>query len=233
MKRLVFTALAVLLVLAFGTTTASAVGWTLGDLSVYVDGSTFSPPGLPGSVNSAGFDFATGIGSLVFSFNTPGTHYAGVYMYDYYDSGAGDPVHARGFAGGGPVPAGISYQVGAPGGSTWSNFAGNTLDDTNTVSHFSTTPPCCSVALAEIFQFTLNPGDSETVTYTVSGPFLPDPFHLSVTDFGTGGTLELDESSVFTPGGGGGTAPEPGTMLLLISGAGMFWAGRKHSAWKN
>jgi hypothetical protein len=235
MKRLVLTALAVLLVLGFGSTTASATGWTLGGLGVYVDGSTFSPPSLPGSVNSAGFNFTSGLGSLVFNFNTGGSHDAGVYLYAYYDSGSGDQSTSYGHAGGGPLPPNVSWQVAAPGASLWSNFAGNALNDTNTVGHFSTSPVCCSVALAEIFHLTLNPGDSETVTFTSAAPILPDPWHLEITDASSGNTLTLYQSSVVTPGGanGGGTTPEPGTMLLLLSGAGAFWAGRKRLAQTN
>lgn len=234
MKRLTFTALAVLLVLGFGTTTASATGWTLGALSVYVDGSTYASPGLPGSVNTSGFNFTTGLGSLVFNFNTAGSHDAGVYLYAYWDPGTGDQSTSFGHAGGGPLPADVTYQVAAPGGSILTNFAANTLDDTNTVAHFLKSPVCCSVALAEIFHLTLNPGDSETVTYTSAAPINPDPWHLEVTDALTGNVLTLYQSSVITPGGAnGGTTPEPGTILLLLSGAGAFWAGRKRLAQMN
>jgi hypothetical protein len=199
---------------------ASADSWILWDWSANIDGDTFNPPGLPASVNSAAFDFGTGLGSLVFSFNTAGPHYAGVYFSHYFDGGFGDVTDAYG-AVAGSAPSGVTYQLGWPGEGSptvFDNFAANALDGSNTVGAYSPPPnACCDVAIAEIREFTLNSGDKATLTYTVS-PSTASPFYLQVTDHDSGNSIYLSQSYVYIPAGGGPTIPEPGTFMLTGAG---------------
>jgi hypothetical protein len=208
-------AMMLLLVPAF----ASAAGWTLGDWSANIDGATYNPPALPGSAGSL-FDFNAGLGSLVFDFNTSVSHIVGVYLYEYYDSGFGDvsDAYASAF---GTVPSGLmSYQLGWPGvpdgsGNTvYDNFAANSLDATNTVGTYLGPPTaCCSVAMAEIYSFTLDPNYTGQVTFTTTVDKPTSGFYLQLTDNDSGNNMYLTESYVATPTGT--QVPEPGFMLLL------------------
>jgi hypothetical protein len=216
-SQLAMVAFVLLLVPAF----ASAGVWELGDWSAYIDGSTFNPPGLPTTVNSSGFDFTTGLGSLVFNFSTAGTHNVGVYLYPFYNGGFGDTSGAFGSVNG-SVPLDITYQLGWPGvpdggGFTvFDYFAANSLNGSNTVGTYVAPPTaCCSVVLAEIFSFTNKTGN---VTFTTSTTAPTGGFYLQVTDHDSTNSYYLTQTSALTPISS--SVPEPGTLLLLGIGIG-------------
>lgn len=227
MKTRILSLAVVAMVIMLSPLTASATpSWVLGDWSAIIDGTTYNPPGLPASVNSSGFDFTTGLGSLIFHFDTAGPHYAGVYLYPYYDSGLGfgDVSDAYVTVSGVALPPGLSYQAGWPGvpdGSgftVFDYFAANSLNGSNTVGAYVAPPSaCCSVAMAEIYSFTLDATHNGTVTFTVTDP-PPSGFYLQETDHDSTNSIYLTQSFAQTPKGP--TVPEPGTLVLLAMGVG-------------
>lgn len=203
----------------------ATAGSVLYDWSANIDGATYNPPGLPGSVNSAGFDFGTGLGSMILTFD-PGTHFGGIYLYIYFDIGFGDVTNAYG-AVGGTAPADVTYQLADPNlGVLWTNFSGNALDGSNSVGAYSPPPnACCDVGWALIHAFDVDSGYVGKLTITVSQTQPLTGFYLSNTDYDWGDAVYLTESFKQVPSGGG-IIPEPGSWLLVVSGAGLVLLGR-------
>ena len=203
----------------FLASTASATP-VLYDWSANINGATFNPPALPGSVDSTGFDFATGLGTMTMTF-AAGTHYGGVYLNIYFDSGLGFVSDAYG-AVGGAASSLESYQLADPNlGQLWLNFVNNALDGTNTVSTYSPPGPppgaCCDVGLALIRRVTVNAGNTGSLTFVIGTSQPSSGFFLMETSHDSGETVYLSES--FTQSEGPQPAiPEPATWLLMSSG---------------
>jgi len=197
----------------------------LWDWSVNIDGTTFNPPALPGSVNAAGFDFGTGLGTMTLTFG-PGTHFAGIYLYIYFDSGYGDLSNGYGGTAG-SAPPGVTYQLADPNlGVLWTNFSSNTLDGSNSVATYSAPPAsCCEVGWGLIDTFDVASGLSGTLSFTVSQAQPVTGFYLFNTDNDTGESDYLTVSFF-----SGTTIPEPGTWLLVVSGAGLVLLGRRRKS---
>jgi hypothetical protein len=121
----------------------------------------------------------------------------------------------------------VTYQLDwaaqfAQSGTIWPNFAGNTLDGSNTVGTYSAPPnACCSVALAEILGFTVGAGTQEVVTFTTSTTQPTGGFYLQVTDNDSNNSLYLTETAT---NNSTSSTPEPGSMLLMASGLGVLLA---------
>ena len=229
MKRMLVLITLVLLLTGLGATPAWADSWTLWDWSVNIDGQTYNPPGLPGTVNAAGFDFGTGLGTMTIMFNTPGAHFGGIYLYPFWGSMDYSNAYAAAV---GPLPAGVSFSLGWPGvdygsGSVFDMFAANTLDDTNWVSAYSPPPSaCCSVAMAGILSFDLSPGETAWLTFTTNTTAPSSGSYLQLTDADNGESYYLSES--FTTSSGP-TIPEPASALLVVSGIGALLRFTKRS----
>lgn len=164
--------------------------------------------------------------------SNPGVdNYVGVYLNPYDDYGFGNDSTAYATVNG-TLPADVSYQLGSPGVpdvsgfSAFGNFATNTLDGINTVG-VSAPPPnvCCDVAMAELYNFTLDSGDTATVTFTLSSDRPSDP-NIQVADPNGDTSVYLTETSSITKTGTTVT-PEPSSILLLASGATIAWAKRR------
>ena len=209
-SRALLVALAFLLL----TATTTLAGPVLWDWSVNINGSTFNPPALPGSVDASGFDFGTGLGSMILTFDAGSNQFGGIYLYIFFDYGFGDVVDAYAASNGG-VPIGATYQLADPNlGVLWTNFSTNALDGTNTVGTYS--PPlnvCCDVGMALIQAFDVNAGNAGKLTFTVS-TVKPAGFSLQENGYNSGEVVYLSESFSQAPAGGGGI-PEPGTLALL------------------
>lgn len=220
--------LPLMLALVVAPALAHADSWVLWDWSAYIDGATFNPPALPASVNSSGFDFSTGLGSLVFSFD-PGSHAAGVYLAQYFEATASPGDLTNGYATAiGGIPTGLSYQLGWPGGASptvYENFAANALPNTNTVGTYSAPPAaCCDVAMAVIQALIVPVGSEGTITFNVSTTAPASGFYLQQTNNDWGANVYLTTTANISTIG----APEPGpTVLYLLFGASAAWAARR------
>jgi hypothetical protein len=229
-------AIAILLVLP----AAARADFLLWDASTFIDGSTYDLPALPASVNAAGFNTATGLGSLVFSFNTAGTHYAGVYFYNFYDHGDGfDHSTAYGNAAG-VAPAGVTWEMDWPGylrptapPTVFDDFAANNLGSASGVPAYAPPPnACCSVAMAMIQSFSLSAGETATVTFTTNNTAPTGGFYLYEVDADASASLYLTQSLV-KQGGGTPVVPEPAAVWLfgtLIGGSVLIARRRRVSA---
>jgi len=184
---------------------------------------TFSVPGL----NVGGFNQTTGLGTLVLTFNPgPGTYYVDAY----FDLELGVPFFNEYGGVSGSAAAGQSWQIDDPiYGTIYANTQGNTLDNTNhipgTADNFLGT---CSgsdcngdVSWAMGFAFTLGAQQEEVITLNIlqtapNGFYLEqihpvDPNNATEVDAYFSGTAVTQPIMTGTP--------EPGTWILLITGA--------------
>lgn len=217
--------------------------WSLSDWSAVIDGTTYNPPALPASVNSSGFDFTTGLGSLVFTFSD-GTHAAGVYFYGFFDHGDGiDHSTAYGTASG-TNPTGLSWEMDWPGflkptapPTVFDDFAANALTNANGVAAYAPLPnACCSVAMAAIQAFNVNSGDTATLTFNVGTTAPSGGFYLQVTDYDALLAPAAPDPSIYLTASlnnpvGPTVVPEPAAIWLLLTAcAGTVWGVRRRKA---
>lgn len=226
--------IALLAFLLLSPAVARADGWLLWDWSVRMDSATFNPDPLPPEVNAAGFDFATGLGTLTLTFGTPGAHIGGVYLYNFEtpDPAIWDLSNAYGDPHG-AAPAGVTWEIAWPGDylepapTLYDRYTTDALRNSTNVSAYAPPPgACCSVAMAMLHAFNLNAGETATLSYIVAGT-PSGSFYLSNTNHDSGDAIYLSENLRITGGGTPGV-PEPAAIwLLLTAGAGTLWARRR------
>jgi hypothetical protein len=214
--------------------------WQLWDWSANINGATYNPPALPGSVNDSGFDYNTGLGTMTFSFAGAGANYAGLYLYPFYQHSSGLDLSTAYGTAGVAAPAGLSWEMewpGMPDGAGFTlfdYFAANALDNTNHVAAYSPPPTaCCSVALAALHSFTLASNEIATLTFNVGNSAPTSGFYLQVTDHDAtvNPSIYLTEQLNIRQTGSGGDVPEPSAMLLLATvSAGVLWRIRRRRA---
>jgi PEP-CTERM motif len=194
---------------------------------------TFAVPGL----NSAGFDTATGIGTLVETFN-PGV--AGTYNFDaFFDHELNVPFFNEYGTVTGVPAAGQTWQIDDPlFGNDWDNTVADTLDNTNhipgTVDNFSGAcasvydPGCANsnddVSLAMGFSFVLAADQEAVITLDVSHTTPRSGFYLGQihpVDAGndTQAQIFFDGNVSIQPSSGPPPVPEPGSLVLLGTAA--------------
>ena len=188
----------------------------------------------PSGVNTAGFDFSTGLGTLVFTVAaaSPGNYYVDAF----FDHELHTPFYNEFGAANGAAGAGVSWQIDEPGfgdgnrlGTIFDNALANTLDDTNHVpgarSNFlndcggnggGAADGTCNndVSLALGFNFALAAGGEAVITLTASSQRPAGGFFLQQHDpDAPGGDLYLSETVDIR-----NVVPEPGTLLLVGMG---------------
>jgi hypothetical protein len=218
------------MVFAFFTQTAAADPIDLFQWVFNVDGVLFDSSGglgsaaLPGSFS--GTPPATGAqGFISVSFTGAGAHDF-VAFYDYeLDQLANGFSNEFGAAIGAP-PAILSWEIDEPGfvfGDIYDHIQMNSgaLDNSNGVPFGSSDDP--SVALG--WSFVLADGQSATILLMVEEVAPLGGFYLLQRDAGTGTELFFSTSLTITGGGGEPVIPEPGTVILLLSGLGLAIAG--------
>lgn len=232
---------------------AAADTVALQDYVFNVNGSSFCPDSacggqlLPTGLDTSGFDFATGLGTLIFTFD-PGA--AGTYFLDaFFDHELHDPFFNEYGAVSGAPAAGVSWQIDEPGfgdgnrlGTIFDNTLANTLDNTDHVpgatSNFlndcggnsgGAPDPSCNndVSLAMGFNFILSAGEEAVITLVASSLAPSSGFYLQQVnpDSRTGSSIFLSGSMAITSTT---SVPEPGTLALLGTGVmGLWFAGAR------
>ncbi len=213
-----------LLMIAFGVSGASA-DIVLFDWGLNLNGTVYTPGGspLPGSVNAAGFDFATGLGTITFTTNASGK------FTSFFDHELSETINTffneYGSTSGSPV-AGQSWEIDEPGytfGDIYNNFLAGTLDNSNGVPIAAPD----DVAMALGWNINLAAGETALLRLTLATTAPAGGFYLQQTDPDSGEDVYFS-GNVTIRGGGEPTIPEPATMLLLGSGlAGLVGFGRK------
>lgn len=207
----------------------------LADLQEYlfnVDGTLYHNVATAPELNSAGFDFTTGLGTLLFTID-PGV--AGSYFVTvYFDHQLHAPFYNEYGAVNGVPGAGMSWQIDEPGfgdanrlGTIFDNASNNTLDNTNhipgTLSNFSNdcgangggaVNPACNndVSMALGFNFIL--AADETANIAVAASLVqPTGFYLRQHDPDTPSDVYLNGSISIRPSTV--VIPEPGSWVLF------------------
>jgi hypothetical protein len=204
--------------LTFGAAQSQAASITLFDYAYNVDGVVTAAPGpAPAGVNGAGFNFATGLGTITYSFNTAGSHFAGLFVDHEIDEGINTFFNEVGAAVGLPA-AGWSWEIDEPGfsppfGNIYANFAGSNatasrLDNTNGVPSGSAN----DVSMAMGWNFSLLAGESALVSFNLSTIAPTSGFYLQQYD-------PASNASVFFSGQGTITGTQPGVPDGLNTGA--------------
>jgi hypothetical protein len=187
--------------------------------------------GVPG-LNSAAFDYTTGLGTLTLTHN-PGV--AGAYFFDvFFDLQLHAPFYNEYGSVNGAPSAGLSWQIDEPGfgdanrlGTIFDNASNNALDNTNhipgTLSNFSNdcgangggaVNPACNndVSMALGFNYILAADEQAIITLT-AGIVPPAGFYLRQHDPDTPSDVYLTGAISIQPTTT--VIPEPGSWVLF------------------
>ena len=244
-----FTAIAAVVMALAPTASVWADPVVLQDYLFNVNGSSYCPDSVcgalvPGGLDTSGFDFSTGVGTLTWTFN-PGV--AGHYFFDaFFNHDLHAPFFNEFGAASGTPAAGVSWQIDEPGfgdgnrlGTIFDNASANALDNTNhvpgTTSNFLNAcggngggppDPTCNndVSMAMGFNFVLAANEQVVLTLTTSAVRPGAGFFLVQSD------RDLPGDDLYLTGGinistTSAAVPEPAT-LLLVSGGLITIAGR-------
>ncbi|MBN1124565.1 MAG: PEP-CTERM sorting domain-containing protein [Sedimentisphaerales bacterium] len=228
MKRLT-TVLCTLVLLVFAVPFASANGITFYDWVFYVDGTTyenFAGDPIPGDITS--FDTSTGLGTIEFTFNAPGSHNVIAFFDFEIDEATNTYFNEYGDAIGSPA-SDQSWEIDEPGyffGDIYDNVISGSLDNTNSVPN--TDPDDVSMALG--WNFNVPIGETWNVIFKTSLYAPTSGFYLKHTDPASGIKIDvpgaapiiIDPAAIYFSStldtGGAPPIPEPGTWILMLTG---------------
>jgi len=163
--------------------TCEATLLTLADYGVRLNGVTTFPTrsgALPSGVSGAGFESATGLGSVVINFRSPGPHSVALFVDHEIDQATNTFFNEFGARSGVPTP-GLTWEIDEPGyrfGNLFTNFLAGRLDNSNGVSSVTRN----DVAMALAWNFTLGPNQTALVRMILSETTPTNSFYLSQTD---------------------------------------------------
>lgn len=226
---------AVILLMAIGGSSAVAGPVELFEYAFNVNGSFAhdSTPSVPGTtINTAGFDFATGLGSITINYNpgSTGNKFLIIWLNLDSDSANNTFFNEYGSVNGAP-PAGLSWEIDEPGylfGDIFDNVQNNTLDGINGVP--SNAPDDVSVAIG--WNFNLTAGQSAVMTLNVGTSRPGGGFFIQQTDPDTPVDVYFSSGLKINGGGQPPVIPEPSTMALLGGGLGACLLLRKRFSGK-
>jgi hypothetical protein len=212
MKRALFAFAAAVLLLSPGRAVSATIefreiAFNVGGIVYDSLGPPVVDPGAPG-LNDSGFDYNTGLGSLIFSLSAGSSIFAFV-DFDIYD-GASDTFFDDSASQLGAVPVGGSWEIDEPGfvfGDIFTNLTAGALD--NTVFDGVITNEDVSMAIGR------SVAQDAVVTFALT---LNDPGGFRLRQTSASGD-EIFFSSTVRLVGDPAPIPEPGTLALFGAGA--------------
>ena len=202
----------VLLVAAASPATAASTLYELAANADGVFGSTLpGEPPLPPGLDTTGIDFVTGLGTMTYTQTAPGNH----FVIGFFDLDVGIPAdlyyNEYGTVFGSPGP-GQSWEIDEPSyffGDIWFNVQDGFLDNTNAIPQGQDD----DIGMAIGWDYSLPPGGTAVIDFTVGEAEPASGFYLSQTDVDTGETVYLSSTIDIT------VIPEPLTALGVIFAA--------------
>lgn len=168
----------------------------------------------PGSVNAAGFNATTGLGTLTVTIGSTGVHSVIAFLDHEIDQTLNGFSNEFGAVIGAPA-AGLSWEIDEPGfvfGDIYANVLAGALDNTNGVPAGS--PDDVSMALG--WNFALAAGETAVINLLASLTAPVGGFYLAQTDPDSNQTVYY--STGLTVTGGEVPLPVPGTLVLTLTG---------------
>jgi hypothetical protein len=201
-------------ILCCGPTLGAKAALVLFDWGINSDSTIYTPGDvLPGSVNTGGFDFSTGLGTITASFSASGSHYFSLFGDHEIDEAINTFFNEFGSATGAPA-AGQSWEIDEPGfvfGDIYNNFTAGSLDNANGVP--AGTPDDVSMALA--WDFILGADETGVITMQVGQTPPTGGFYLTQTDPDSQASIYFSSRLTIRPDDG--TIPDGGSTLACLS----------------
>lgn len=239
MRRL--TVLVFITYLWAGAAGRAAASPVLQEVAVNVDGAVYNSLASVPSLSTAGFDAATGLGTLVLTF-TPGV--AGSYgVAAFFNHDLDTPFFDEFGAAVGAPAAGQAWQIDEPGygadfnrtGTIYSNLLSLSFDDTNYIPGASSNEfndcgangggaidATCNndVSLGLGYLFALTADEQAVITWTVSDTAPTSGFFLQqLAPRDPAQSIFLTSAvSITSTEGPPPSVPEPGTLMLTVAG---------------
>jgi len=184
------------------------------------------PKTLPSHVNTSGFDFEKGLGTIAIPFTKQGTNKVTAFFDHEIRQTQNGFTNERGSTGG-ARPNNVSWEIGEPGYVTpppniYTNAIEGKLANANGVG------PGMSddVAMALAWNFILGYGGRADLQLSLSTTQPTSGFYLRQTDPDQEGDISLYFSGALTVDNPNSAVPEPSSLLLFV-GAAVLLAGRK------
>jgi len=218
-----------LLLVCLASSTASAATIGLFEFGLNVNGTLFTLATLPAAADASAFDPTTGLGKLTYTKTVANgeTLSVAVFFDHEIDEATNTFFNEYGVKGSPIEGGGWSWEIDEPGYSFGdiydhlTGFPGTPFDDTNAVPAGSEDDVSMAIGHTRTY------GEAFKVTYTfeLTGQPTAAAFWLKQVDPDSPAEIYLTTSYTTQPIGGP-AIPEPGTMVLLLSGLGVVAAAR-------
>ncbi|TPW18083.1 MAG: hypothetical protein FD130_403 [Halothiobacillaceae bacterium] len=177
-------------------------------------------------VNDGGFNYTSGLGSILLSISGVGSHAVDLFVDHEFDTLVNTYFNEIG-ANTGILGAGQRWEIDEPGwfnGDIYENFQLSALDNGIGTSVYGNTTFPDDVSMALGWDFSLLAGETAYISYWLSETQPGGGFYLKQTDPHSQASLYFYSTLDIR---GGGSIPEPSTLLLLGMGALAFGASRR------